>query len=356
MLPANAQPIVVFERVSMSTPRIQVDLQLHSNFLFLAGKNFRIDYSHIVRIFLLPQTRDDLSSFIVSLDPPIRQGSTSYPLIVFSIPTGEVEVTLNQDSVPAGSPLLELNGSVAGALDSVVAKVLGTLADKKVTRTSSTGFKSARDEPCVACKYRTADGVVYPLEQSFVVIVPKTPIHVPFSDIAFINFEVTSQFFTMELHLTSGTVHALMVIPVSQHQALYNFCKSKNIKTDGDQPAVSAPSSRSKRATAIASRSATRQQIQRTAGQDDDEDDDGEFQAGDDGDDDEEDEEDEEFNGAGADDEDDADGSENGEGDEEEEVDEKPKKNKKRSAPTHADDDEEGDAPKKKAKSEADDE
>ena len=360
VLPANAQPIVVFERTSMSTPRGQIDLQLHPNFFFLAGKNFRIDYSHIVRIFLVPQTRDDMSSLVISLDPPIRQGSTSYPLIVFSIPNKEVEVTLNQDGIPEGSALLELGASVSGALDEVTAKVLGTLADKKVTRTSTTGFKSTADEASVACKYRQADGLVYPLEQSFVVIVPKTPIHVPFSDIAFVNFEVISQFFTMELHLKSGTIHALMVIPVSQHQVLYNFCKSKNIKTEGEQPATyettsTRPSSRSKRATALASRSATRQQIQRTSGHDEDDDeDDGEFQAG--NEEDEEDEEDDDFNGEAGEG-DDGDDDDDGEDGEEEEVEEKPvKKNKKRAAPTQASDDEDGEVASKKSKPSADDE
>lgn len=355
VLPANAQPIVVFERTSMSTPRGQVDLQLHPNFFFLAGKNFRIDYNHIVRIFLLPQTRDDLSSFIVSVDPPIRQGSTSYPLIVFSIPNKEVEVSLNQDGIPEKSNLHALGANVAGPLDEVIAKVLGTLADKKVTRTSAHGFKSVREEPCVPCKYKAADGHVYPLEQSFVVIVPKTPIHVPFSDIAFVSFELISQLVTLELHLKSGTVHSLMVIPAAHHLALYNFCKAKNLKVEGDQPITESEASRSKRSSAIASRAATRQQIRSASGQanDDDDDDDGDFQAGEE----EEDDEDEEFGEGGDDDGDDeeADNENESDGEAGDKEDAPTKKNKKRAAPTQGSDDEDTDsAPVKKPKTEAD--
>lgn len=269
-------------------------------------------------------------------------------------------MTLNKDGIPENSSLLELGATVAGPLDNVVAKVLGTLADKKVTRTSATGFKSTRDEPCVACKYKAADGHVYPLEQSFVVIVPKTPIHVPFSDIAFVNFELISQLVTMELHLKTGTVHTLNVIPASQHLLLFNFCKGKNIKTEGDEPVTEAASSRSKRSSAIASRAATRQQIQRTSGQgDDDEEDDGEFQAGDDDGEEEEDEEDEDFEAGGddADGGDDEDGEENGDAEEDEEEEKPVKKNKKRAAPTAADDDDAAESgPKKRAKAGDDDE
>jgi len=287
VLPANAQPIIVFERTSMSTPRGQIDLQLHPTFFFLAGKNFRIDYTSVTRIFLLPQPREDMSAFVVSLDPPIRQGSTSYPLIVFSLPNKEVEVTLNQDGVPENSRARALGSNVSGALDQVIASVLGTLADKKVTVPATNGFKSTKDEPFVSCKYKAGDGFLYPLENSFICVVPKNPVHIPFSDIASVGFELISQSFTMEVQLKTGASHPFMVIPAPQHLGLWNFCKSKNIKVHGNEPITEEERSRSKRSSALASRAATRQQI-RSIGDDDEDEDDDEFQAGDEEDDDDE--------------------------------------------------------------------
>lgn len=287
VLPANAQPIIVFERTSMSTPRGQVDLQLHPTFFFLAEKNFRIDYSSVTRIFLLPQPREDMSAFVISLDPPIRQGSTSYPLIVFSLPNKEVEVTLNQDGVPENSRARALGTNVSGALDQVIARVLGTLADKKVTVPATNGFKSTKDEPFVSCKYKAGDGILYPLENSFICVVTKNPVHIPFSDIAAVSFEMVSQSFTMDVQLKTGASHPFMVIPAAHHLSLWNFCKSKHIKVFGDEPITEEERSRSKRSSALASRAATRQQI-RTIGDDDDDEDDDEFQAGEDEEDDDE--------------------------------------------------------------------
>lgn len=343
VLPANAQPIVVFERTSMSTPRGQIDLQLHPSFFFLAGKNFRIDYSNVVRIFLLPQTRDDMSSFVVSVDPPIRQGSTSYPLIVFSIPNKEVDVTLNQDGIPEKSRALTLGSSVAGPLDQVIAQCLGTLADKKVTVPGATGFKSTKDEPCVSCKYKQSDGSLYPLENSFICIAPKSPIHIPFTDIHTVAFELIGQSVTLEVALKTGVQHSFMVIPASQHAVLYNFCKSKNLKTIGDAPITASAASeggassggRAKRQTALASRSATRQQIQHTR-LDDDEDEDDEFEAGDEEDDDDE--------------------ASEGSADDEELPKSKPKKEKRRPHSDSADGEDEPVAKKPKATTEDDDE
>jgi len=345
VLPANAQPIVVFERTSMSTPRGQIDLQLHPNFFFLAGKNFRIDYDHIVRIFLLPQLRDDLSSFVISVDPPIRQGSTSYPLIVFAIPNKEVEVTLNQDGIPEKSRALTLGGSVAGPLDQVIAQCLGTLADKKVTVPGATGFKTSNEEPCVACKYKQGDGMLYPLENSFLCVAPKSPIHIPFTDLQSVGFELTSQSVTLSVILKTGAQHNFGFIPASQHAALYNFCKAKGLRTEGDapmsedaaSPATGESAGRSKRSSAVASRNATRRQIQRGRVDEDEEDEeDDEFHAGE-----EEDDEDD----------DEAAGSEDGGEEEEDLPPSKPKKEKRR---PHADENEDAEPHTKKPKTEDD--
>jgi structure-specific recognition protein 1 len=343
VLPANAQPIVVFERTSMVTPRSQIDLQLHPSFFFLAGKNFRIDYSHVVRIFLLPQSQANLASFVLSLDPPIRQGSTSYPLIVFQIPTKDVKVELNRDGIPENSKALTLGTEIEGPLDQVVARIFGTLADKKVTVPGVNGFKSAKsDEPCVACKYKNGDGSLYPLENSFICVVPKNPIHIPFSDIASVDFELHSQFITLNVQVKTGALHSFVLIPAAQHSALWNFCKAKGLKLSGNQPAdeqaatatTSGTRSRSQRTSALNSRAATRQEIQRVAEEDEEDDEDGEFHAGDDEDDDDE----------------------VSDADEEiEEEEEAPKKKKRgRPVPTAADDDAEGEKPSaaKKSKSE----
>ena len=63
------------------------------NFLKLVGQSqdFKIRYSSIMRVFILPKVHQPQTLVVLSLDPPIRKGQTFYPHILFQFHNDDVE-------------------------------------------------------------------------------------------------------------------------------------------------------------------------------------------------------------------------------------------------------------------------
>jgi structure-specific recognition protein 1 len=108
----SGKGIALFPKVPILTPRGRYDVELFPTFVKLHGKtfDFKILHSSISRLFLLPKPDSQhyfvvvfcfLQLFIfekISVDPPVRQGQTKHPHIVFQFPKEEtITVTLNLD-------------------------------------------------------------------------------------------------------------------------------------------------------------------------------------------------------------------------------------------------------------------
>ena len=73
---------------------------MHPGFFRLRGKShdYKVNYTSIFKMFLLPKPDDTHYSFIIGLDPPLRQGQTRYPFLVFQFEREEeIECELNMD-------------------------------------------------------------------------------------------------------------------------------------------------------------------------------------------------------------------------------------------------------------------
>ena len=160
----------------------------------------------------------------------------------------------------------------------------------------------------------------------------------------FYAFESVSREITLSIILRTGVVHNFPLIPATEHGVLLQFCKSRNIKTEGDVPAIDSARARSQRSSALASRAATRTEIQATAGtrREDDDDED-------------EDSDDEEFE-EDAEDFDDEDVSEDESANEEEFGNKKKRTKKAKSSAEDGEEENEGAPSKKKAKKSSDEE
>ena len=80
------------------TPRGKYDMELAEDFLTLRGQSYsyKIPYTQISRLFLLPRPGQTSISFVISVDPPIRQGKTGYQHLITQLPAEhETSVTLN---------------------------------------------------------------------------------------------------------------------------------------------------------------------------------------------------------------------------------------------------------------------
>jgi structure-specific recognition protein 1 len=72
------ESVVVFEDVVVLTPRGRYTVELHLSFLRLQGQanDFKIQYSSVVCLFLLPRSNQPHTFVVISLDPPIHTGQT----------------------------------------------------------------------------------------------------------------------------------------------------------------------------------------------------------------------------------------------------------------------------------------
>ena len=73
-------------------------MDLHADHLRLRGKthDYKILYTSINRLIIVPRPDDLYYNFIVGIHPALRQGQTRYPYLVFQFEKDqEMETTLN---------------------------------------------------------------------------------------------------------------------------------------------------------------------------------------------------------------------------------------------------------------------
>ena len=82
-------------------PRGRFQFDMAASHLRMHGKSqdYRIAYSAIQKVFLLPKADDVHVLLVVALDPPIRQGQTRYPFLLLQFDKDEmIEVDLQNIS------------------------------------------------------------------------------------------------------------------------------------------------------------------------------------------------------------------------------------------------------------------
>lgn len=92
--------LVVFNDILVITPRGRYEIDMYPTFIRLRGKtyDYKILYSSINKLFVLPKTDDMHVLLILGLDPPITQGQTKYPYITMQFPNNEeLDATINME-------------------------------------------------------------------------------------------------------------------------------------------------------------------------------------------------------------------------------------------------------------------
>ncbi|CAL5351432.1 unnamed protein product [Camellia sinensis] len=113
------ESVVTFEGIAILTPRGRYNVDLHLSFLRLQGQanDFKIQYSSVVCLFLLPKSNQPHTFVVVTLDPPIRKGQTLYPHIVLQFETDYVvESTLSMNEDLLNSKYTSIDTSIESTL------------------------------------------------------------------------------------------------------------------------------------------------------------------------------------------------------------------------------------------------
>ena len=169
--------------------------------------------------------------FVVSLDPPIKQGQTRYHFLVLlfgmeeetsiELPFSEKELKDKYED--------KLAKELSGPVYEVLGKIMKVIINRKLTGPGT--FLGHSGTPAVGCSFKAAAGYLYPLERGFI-YVHKPPMHIRFEEISCVNFARgggSTKSFDFEIELKSSTNHTFSSIEKEEYAKLYDFIVSKKI-------------------------------------------------------------------------------------------------------------------------------
>ncbi|CAL4910045.1 unnamed protein product [Urochloa decumbens] len=253
--------LVTFDGIAILTPRGRYNVALHQSFLRLHGQSndFKIQYSSILRLFILPKSQDPHTFVVITLDPPIRKGQTLYPHIVIQFVT---EAVVERELALSEQVLTEkykdrLQGSDTDhRIHKVFSNILCGLSGAKVTSPST--FRSCQHGYAVKSALKAEDGLLYPLEKGFFFL-PKPATLILHEEVClykknvvdgcsfiyivscllqieYVLFDhhgaggVTSQYFDLLVKLKNDQEHLFSNIQRIEYQNLFSFISGKNLK------------------------------------------------------------------------------------------------------------------------------
>ncbi|KAJ1344171.1 hypothetical protein BSLG_001311 [Batrachochytrium salamandrivorans] len=234
----QSESIVIFSELLCITPRSRFVVEMHEAFFRLRGKShdYKILYTAIKRFFLLPKPDDLHYMFIVKLDPPLRQGQTRYPYLVFQFGREEeIEIDLSIDEATISKKYGgALKKSYDGPVYEVVSEIFKGLSGVKVV-TPSAQYQSANGQNGLRCSQKANEAILYPLDKSFLSI-PKPPIFFSFSEIVAVTFSrvsagssTSTKTFEIKFSLNSGIEYSFSSISREEYGPLEEFCQTKRL-------------------------------------------------------------------------------------------------------------------------------
>ncbi|KAJ1975741.1 FACT complex subunit [Dimargaris xerosporica] len=240
--------IALFQEVLCLTPRGRYDIDMFPTFLRLRGKtyDYKINYESVIKLFLLSKPDDLHMVFVIGLDPPIRQGQTRYPFLVFQfVKDEEMDIELNLDEATIADKYQgKLQRQYSDPTYQVVSSVFRGLTGRNVAVTG--GFQSLHHTAAIKCSLKANEGHIYPLQKCFLFI-PKPPTYIPHAEIGSVSFSRVgssatgpSRTFDLKFNMLSGTDYQFSSLPKEEYNALEQYLRDKKIKmknelVDSDQ-------------------------------------------------------------------------------------------------------------------------
>ncbi|XP_039545753.1 FACT complex subunit SSRP1 isoform X1 [Pimephales promelas] len=233
VIQATGDAVCIFRELQCLTPRGRYDIRIYPTFLHLHGKTFdyKIPYTTVLRLFLLPHKDQRQMFFVISLDPPIKQGQTRYHFLILLFSKEEdisLTLNMNEDEVERRFEG-KLNKNMSGSLYEMVSRVMKALVNRKITVPGN--FQGHSGAQCITCSYKATSGLLYPLERGFI-YVHKPPVHLRFEEIACVNFArgtTTTRSFDFEIETKQGNQYTFSSIEREEYGKLFDFVNAKKL-------------------------------------------------------------------------------------------------------------------------------
>lgn len=235
--------IVSFQDVFFATPRGRYDVNIYKDMIKLRGKTYeyKLQFRQIQRIVSLPKADDIHHLMVLAIEPPLRQGQTTYPFLVLQFQKGEeTEVQLNLTDEDFESNYKDkLKKQYDAKTHIVMSHVLKGLTDRRIIVPGS--YKSRYEQCAVSCSFKANEGYLYPLDNAFFFLIKPT-LYIPFNEISSINISragqtsTSSRTFDLEIiwRMNKGTT-VFGNIDKEEQQLLEQFLKSKNIRVHNEE-------------------------------------------------------------------------------------------------------------------------
>ncbi|KAI9219879.1 structure-specific recognition protein-domain-containing protein [Blastocladiella britannica] len=243
----KSDTIVAFKELPFLTPRGRYDVDMFKDFFRLRGKSYdyKIKYSNIKQLFLLPKPDEIHTYFVIGLDPPIRQGQTRYAyLVLHFVVEDEMSVELNLTDEQIQN---EFNGRLTKVHDALTYKVVSDVFSQLSTVSVIGGLRgSARSAPAFKCSYKANDSLLY-VHDDFLVLLPKPANVIAIRDITSVTFaRVGASLRTIDMLISvraggSGGDVQLTNIPREDHAAIADLLAHKAVKVKNELAEEAAP-------------------------------------------------------------------------------------------------------------------
>lgn len=239
----SGDAIISFQDVFFTTPRGRYDIDIYKNSIRLRGKTYeyKLQHNQIQRIFSLPKADDIHHLMVLSVEPPLRQGQTSYPFLVLQFQKDEeTEVQLNVEDNEFEELYKEkLKKQYDAKTHIVLSHVLKGLTERRVVVPGA--YKSKYEQCAVSCSFKANEGYLYPLDNAFLFLTKPT-LYIPFSEVSTINISragqtsTSARTFDLEVVMRSNRGSTTFAnISKEEQQLLESFLKSKNIRVKNDE-------------------------------------------------------------------------------------------------------------------------
>ncbi|GAA6004523.1 uncharacterized protein JCM10292_005655 [Rhodotorula paludigena] len=246
----SGEAMCTFPEVLCTTPRGRFDIDIYGDFMRLKGKtyDYRVAYTQVQRLFLLPKPDDIHSQLVVNIDPPIRQGQTRYPYLVMQFMREEMmELDLNIDDETNRTKFNDgLQKHYDDPAHEVVSIILRHVTQKKVTTPGS--FQSHDGQAAVKCNLKANEGQLYFLEKQLLFI-SKQPTLVSFSEISAVVLArvggalPSARTFDLSIRLKDSSSGQPLVFSALSKEELSNitdFLELKKIKLKNEMDELAA--------------------------------------------------------------------------------------------------------------------
>ncbi|XP_066990072.1 FACT complex subunit Ssrp1 isoform X1 [Macrobrachium rosenbergii] len=234
VITATGDALAIFREVQCLTPRGRYDIKVYPSFIQLHGKtfDFKIPIQTVLRLFLLPHMDQRQHFFVVSLDPPIKQGQTRYPYLILLFANDDddqIELPLTEEELQEKYEG-RLEKEISGPQFEIISKIFKGMCNRKIVTPGN--FMGHSGTPAISCSYKAAAGYLYPLERGLI-YVHKPPVHLRSDEITSVNFArsgSTTRSFDFEVEIKNGVVHTFSSIEKGEYNRLFDYVNQKKLR------------------------------------------------------------------------------------------------------------------------------